>query len=230
MAQELLEDASDPPHIVDAARDRGQPFSAGGDAENLERLVAGAGASNPGAGSGISLHGKLRLMLRAGLNSAAATSTPAGIFGVDDRWRIDQSRIADLVLVDDYLAGRFLSDREVYLQVDPSGGGRRWVQCADRATWATVRRATRSPRRCRNTPRQVEHIRGRLRHRRSRLYRLLLTGEVQPEARASSLQTFTNWAARTGQIVAYEYFPSGRRLFRVCPCRTADSSDRRTTP
>ena len=61
-------------------------------------------------------------MLRARLNSAAATSTPAGIFGVDDRWRIDQSRIADLVLVDDYLAGRFLSDREVYLQVDPSGG------------------------------------------------------------------------------------------------------------
>ena len=61
-------------------------------------------------------------MLRAGLNSAAATSTPAGIFEVDDRCRIDQSRIADLVLVDDYLAGRFLSDREVYLQVDPSGG------------------------------------------------------------------------------------------------------------
>ena len=57
MAQELLEAASDAPRIVDAARDPGQPFCAGGDAENLERLVAGAGASNPGAGSGISLHG-----------------------------------------------------------------------------------------------------------------------------------------------------------------------------
>ena len=55
-------------------------------------------------------------MLRAGLSRAAAfaaaTSTPAGIFGIDDRWRIDESRSADLVLVDDYLAGRSLSGRE----------------------------------------------------------------------------------------------------------------------
>ena len=93
---------------------------------NLGRLVARADAPNPGAGSGISLHGELRLMLRAGPSSAtalaAATSTPAGIFGIDDRWRIDESRSADLVLVDDYLVGRSLSDREIYLQVDPSGG------------------------------------------------------------------------------------------------------------
>ena len=88
----------------------------------VERTArAGTGAPNPDAGSGISLRGELRLMLRAGLSSAAATSTPAGIFRIDERWRIGQSRSADLVLVDDYLAGRSLSDRETYLQVDPSG-------------------------------------------------------------------------------------------------------------
>ena len=68
------------------------------------RLVAGTDAPNPGTGSGISLHGEMRLLLRAGLSSAevlaAATSTPAAIFGIDDRGRIDEGRIADLLLVD----------------------------------------------------------------------------------------------------------------------------------
>ena len=45
----------------------------------------------------------LRLLRRAGLSSAealaAATSTPAAIFGLDDRGRIVEGRIADLVLV-----------------------------------------------------------------------------------------------------------------------------------
>ena len=68
------------------------------------RLLAGTDAPNPGTGSGISLHGELRLLLRAGLSGAealaAATSTPTDIFGIDDRGRIEPGRIADLVLVD----------------------------------------------------------------------------------------------------------------------------------
>ena len=68
------------------------------------RLIAGTDAPNPGTASGLSMHGELRLLQRAGLSSAealaAATSTPAGIFGISDRGRLDEGRIADLVLVD----------------------------------------------------------------------------------------------------------------------------------
>ena len=68
------------------------------------RLIAGTDAPNPGTASGLSLHGELRLLQRAGLSSAealaAATSTPAAIFRIGDRGRIDEGRIADLVLID----------------------------------------------------------------------------------------------------------------------------------
>ena len=68
------------------------------------RLLAGTDAPNPGTGAGISQHGELRLLVRAGLGSAealaAATATPAAIFGLADRGRIEAGRIADLVLVD----------------------------------------------------------------------------------------------------------------------------------
>ena len=68
------------------------------------RLIAGTDAPNPGTASGLSMHGELRLLQRAGLSSAealaAATSTPAAIFGISDRGRLDEGRIADLVLVD----------------------------------------------------------------------------------------------------------------------------------
>ena len=68
------------------------------------RLLAGTDAPNPGTGAGISQHGELQLLARAGLGSAealaAATATPAAIFGLDDRGRIEPGRIADLVLVD----------------------------------------------------------------------------------------------------------------------------------
>ncbi len=68
------------------------------------RLLAGTDAPNPGTGSGISQHGELRLLVRAGLSSAealaAATATPAAIFGLEDRGRIEAGRIGDLVLVD----------------------------------------------------------------------------------------------------------------------------------
>ena len=68
------------------------------------RLIAGTDAPNPGTASGLSLHGELRLLLRAGLNPAetltAATTAGAEAFGIDDRGRIAEGRIADLVLVD----------------------------------------------------------------------------------------------------------------------------------
>ena len=68
------------------------------------RLLAGTDAPNPGTGSGVSQHGELQLLVRAGLSGAealaAATSTPADIFGLADRGRIEAGRIADLVLVD----------------------------------------------------------------------------------------------------------------------------------
>ena len=68
------------------------------------RLVAGTDAPNPGTASGLSLHGELRLLLRAGLSAAealsAATSIGAEAFGISDRGRIGEGRIADLVLVD----------------------------------------------------------------------------------------------------------------------------------
>ena len=79
--------------------------------ENVRRLhaagvglLAGTDAPNPGTASGLSMHGELRLLGRAGLTGAetlaAATSVPAGIFGLDDRGRIDEGRIADLLLID----------------------------------------------------------------------------------------------------------------------------------
>ena len=68
------------------------------------RLIAGTDAPNPGTASGLSIHGELRLLLRAGLSAAealsAATSTGAEAFGIDDRGRIGEGRIADLVLID----------------------------------------------------------------------------------------------------------------------------------
>ena len=68
------------------------------------RLLAGTDAPNPGTGPGISMHGELRLLMRAGLSStealAAATAKPAAMFGIEDRGRIEAGRIADLVLVE----------------------------------------------------------------------------------------------------------------------------------
>jgi len=67
------------------------------------RLIAGTDAPNPGTGAGISMHGELRLLARAGLNSreilAAATSVAVDAFGVADRGRIEAGHLADLVLV-----------------------------------------------------------------------------------------------------------------------------------
>ena len=67
------------------------------------RLITGTDAPNPSTGSGISLHGALRLLMR-GHGSAkvlvAAMSTPAAIFGLNDRGHIEAGQLADLVLAD----------------------------------------------------------------------------------------------------------------------------------
>ncbi|MDE0257514.1 MAG: CIA30 family protein [Gammaproteobacteria bacterium] len=67
------------------------------------RLVAGTDAPNPGTGAGISMHGELRLLARAGMGSAealaAATSVAADAVGVAERGRIAEGHLADLVLV-----------------------------------------------------------------------------------------------------------------------------------
>ena len=66
-------------------------------------ILAGTDAPNPGTGFGISMHGELRLLERAGLSPAealaAATGNPADAFGVPDRGRLERGRIADLLLV-----------------------------------------------------------------------------------------------------------------------------------
>lgn len=78
--------------------------------ENVRRLhaagvpiLAGTDAPNPGTGAGVSLHGELRLLARAGLSPAevlaAATSLPASAFGVPDRGVVAEGALADLALV-----------------------------------------------------------------------------------------------------------------------------------
>jgi len=78
--------------------------------ENVRRMKAAgvrmlAGTDAPNLGSfGVSLHGELELLTRAGLTPAeaihASTQAPAQSFGLSDRGRIEAGRRADLVLVD----------------------------------------------------------------------------------------------------------------------------------
>ncbi|MGY0612822.1 CIA30 family protein [Luteimonas sp. A501] len=67
-------------------------------------ILAGTDAGNPGTSHGISMHGELALLVRAGLSPAAAlaaaTSLPARRFGLDDRGRIAPGLRADLLLVE----------------------------------------------------------------------------------------------------------------------------------
>ncbi len=66
-------------------------------------LLAGTDAGNPSTAHGVSLHGELALLVRAGLSPAealnAATTLPAKIFGLHDRGRIAVGMRADLILV-----------------------------------------------------------------------------------------------------------------------------------
>jgi imidazolonepropionase-like amidohydrolase len=66
-------------------------------------ILAGTDAPNPGTAHGASIHRELELLVSAGLTPtqalAAATSTPARIFGLQDRGRIAPGLRSDLVLV-----------------------------------------------------------------------------------------------------------------------------------
>lgn len=67
-------------------------------------ILAGTDAPNPGTAHGPSLHGELELLVEAGLTPLealrAATSTPAAVFHLGDRGRIQAGLRADLVLVE----------------------------------------------------------------------------------------------------------------------------------
>ncbi|MBP6750917.1 MAG: CIA30 family protein [Xanthomonadaceae bacterium] len=67
-------------------------------------ILAGTDAGNPGTAHGVSMHGELELLVRAGLTPtqalAAATSVPARRFALDDRGRIAPGLRADVLLVD----------------------------------------------------------------------------------------------------------------------------------
>lgn len=66
-------------------------------------ILAGTDAGNPGTAHGVSLHGEMELLVRAGLTPAealaAATSLPAKYFHLEDRGRIAPGLRADLLLV-----------------------------------------------------------------------------------------------------------------------------------
>ncbi|MEM9384290.1 MAG: CIA30 family protein [Pseudomonadota bacterium] len=66
-------------------------------------ILAGSDAPNPGTAHGISVHGELRLLVRAGLSPAAAiaaaTHVAAEQFGLEGRGRIAEGARADLLLI-----------------------------------------------------------------------------------------------------------------------------------
>ena len=66
-------------------------------------ILAGTDAPNPGSWNGVSMHGELELLVRAGLSPsealATATSVPAKTFHLSDRGRIAPTLRADLLLV-----------------------------------------------------------------------------------------------------------------------------------
>ncbi|WP_419163016.1 CIA30 family protein [Candidatus Palauibacter sp.] len=101
--------------LSDRSRVRAGP-DAGVALENVRRLhtagvriVAGTDVPNPTTAAGISMHGELRLLAEADLESAdvlaAATSAAAEAFGIPERGRIAEDYIADLLLVRGDLEG-----------------------------------------------------------------------------------------------------------------------------
>lgn len=80
-------------------------------------ILAGTDAGNPGTAHGVSMHGELDLLVRAGLTPvqalAAATSVPARRFRLDDRGRIAPGLRADLVLVDGDPTADILATRNI---------------------------------------------------------------------------------------------------------------------
>ena len=109
------------------------------------RLVAGTDAPNPGTGAGISMHGELRLLSRAGLGSAealaAAISVAADAFGVADRGRIAEGHLADLVLVRGDLEEDVSRSHDIGRDLEGwvPGGSRRWLRRGRASGWGCAR-------------------------------------------------------------------------------------------
>ncbi|HEX9136960.1 MAG TPA: amidohydrolase family protein, partial [Nitrospirota bacterium] len=81
------------------------------------RILAGTDAGNPGTAPGISMHGELEYLVKAGLIAkqalAAATSVPASTFHLTDRGRIASGLRADLVLVNDDPTAEITATRDI---------------------------------------------------------------------------------------------------------------------
>lgn len=90
--------ASRPEVLADAIRNVRALHEAG------VEILAGTDAGNPGTAHGVSMHGELELLVRAGLTPtqalAAATAVPARRFALDDRGRIAPGLRADVLLVE----------------------------------------------------------------------------------------------------------------------------------
>jgi imidazolonepropionase-like amidohydrolase len=80
-------------------------------------ILAGTDSPNPGTTHGASIHRELELLVSAGLSPtealAAATATPARIFGLKDRGRIAVGLRSDLVLVKGDPTANVLATRDV---------------------------------------------------------------------------------------------------------------------
>jgi imidazolonepropionase-like amidohydrolase len=81
------------------------------------RILAGTDAGNPGTAPGVSIHGELEYLVRAGLTPeqalAAATSVPASTFRLTDRGRIASGLRADLILVNDDPTAEITATRDI---------------------------------------------------------------------------------------------------------------------
>jgi imidazolonepropionase-like amidohydrolase len=80
-------------------------------------ILAGDDVPNPGTAPGATEHRELELLVEAGLTPtealAAATSTPARIFHLDDRGEITPGKRADLVLVNGDPSSDILATRDI---------------------------------------------------------------------------------------------------------------------
>ncbi|HEV3163412.1 MAG TPA: amidohydrolase family protein [Isosphaeraceae bacterium] len=80
-------------------------------------VLAGTDAPAPGSWNGISMHGELELLVRAGFSPsealAAATAVPATIFDLRDRGRIAPGLRADLLLVRGDPTQKITATREI---------------------------------------------------------------------------------------------------------------------
>ncbi|HLZ39918.1 MAG TPA: amidohydrolase family protein [Candidatus Sulfotelmatobacter sp.] len=93
-------------------------------AANQVPILAGTDAGNPGTAPGISLHGELEYLVKAGLTPeralAGATSIPASAFHLTDRGRIAPGMRADLVLLNSDATTDIAATRDI-LQIWKGG-------------------------------------------------------------------------------------------------------------